>query len=102
MEVLHGLAARLEEAATAVATSAAPLDELSHEPGAFGADAPGRLGDVGQALHSAWAEALPARQREAARAAALLSGTASAVRRAAGRYTDADDAAAHRLRGAGS
>jgi hypothetical protein len=102
MEVLHGLAARLEETATAVTTSAAPLGGLTYEPGAFGADAPGRLGDVGRALHSAWAEALPARQREAARAAALLAGTAEAVRRAAGAYTDADDAAAHRLRRAGS
>jgi hypothetical protein len=60
------------------------------DPGAdaFGADAPGRIGEVGRLLHELWGSALSARSREAAAHAARLVDTAEALTVAAGRYQD--------------
>src|SRR5438034_6128425 len=62
------------------------------DPGAaaFGAEAPGRLGEVGRLLHSQWAAALSARAREAAAHSARLVDTAEALDVAAARYEDVE------------
>jgi hypothetical protein len=65
--------------------------------GAFGAEAPGRVGEVGRLLHGLWSSALSARAREAAAQAARLVDTAEALDAADVRYRDAEHAAGKRL-----
>jgi hypothetical protein len=70
-------------------------------PAAFGADATGRLGELGRALHGRYGAALAAREREAAATGARLTDLATALRTAASGYRDVEDGAARRHSGAG-
>lgn len=97
MDDLFRLAGRLDAAAATISGSAAALGGLHHDPAEFGAAGPGRVGELGRALHARWSAALYAREREASRAAAELAETAAAVRRAAAGYAEADADAARRL-----
>jgi hypothetical protein len=88
------LAQRLEGAGDRLATSG--LVDVDPGARAFGADNPGRLGDVGRMLHHRWSTALTARAREAAAHGARLTDSADALRVAAERYGDAESAARSR------
>lgn len=97
MESLHTVAAALDEASatlTAVARAAAAAVPAQ---ATFGADGAGRPGEIGRALHRQWATATDNRAREATAAATRLAAAASAIRSAAERYADTDDAARRRL-----
>ncbi|MGA3486803.1 hypothetical protein ACK8GG_02170 [Micromonosporaceae bacterium DT55] len=98
MESLHRLAARLDRAAATVAAISYAVPGADPPHPAFGADANGRAGELGRALHRQWRQASDARAREAAEAAARLAATADAVRAAAGNYADIDELALHRQR----
>src|SRR5690242_2266399 len=74
---LHSTAERLEEGALALTTA-------DPGPSAFGAGAPGRLGEVGRGLNLVWQRALDARVREARRHATRLHELADLAGRAAG------------------
>lgn len=97
MESLHALAARLDEAADALATLARRATATDPPHPAFGAHVPGRPGEIGRALHRRWVEATGDRAREATTAAARLAAAASALRGAADRYAAADDTVRRRL-----
>ncbi|SCE87349.1 hypothetical protein GA0070618_1555 [Micromonospora echinospora] len=97
MESLYALAARLDEASATLAAVAHAATVAGPAPTAFGADGPGRPGDLGRALHRQWVTATDNRAREARAAAARLAAAASAIRDAADRYADTDAAARHRL-----
>jgi hypothetical protein len=99
MDDLRDLARRLESAADALAHAEGALVGLVFDPHMFAADAPGRLGELGRAMHAQWAGALAARSREAAAASARASDTAQTVRIIAAGYRDADGAAWSRHRG---
>lgn len=97
MDDLRTLAARLDEASATLATLArtVPASDPAHP--AFGAHAAGRPGAVGRALHRQWTAATGDRAREAGAAAARLATAAAALRDAADRYDDTDQAARRRL-----
>ncbi|MBM0240438.1 hypothetical protein JNW88_31215 [Micromonospora sp. ATA32] len=97
MDALRTLAARLDEASTALSGLAHTVTASDPAHPAFGADAPGRPGEIGRALHRRWTTATGDRAREAGAAAARLSDAAAALRTAADRYADSDDAARRRL-----
>ncbi|MFC0005053.1 MULTISPECIES: hypothetical protein [Micromonospora] len=97
MDRLHTLAARLDEASDTLAALAHTVTATDPAHPVFGADAPGRPGEIGRALHRRWTEATGDRAREAAAAAARLAAAAAAVRSAADRYADVDHAARRRL-----
>jgi hypothetical protein len=97
MDELRALAARLDEASANLDVLARAVTATDPPHPAFGAHAPGRLGDIGRALHECWTAATGARAREATAAATRLAAAASAVRGAADRYAAADDTARHRL-----
>jgi hypothetical protein len=93
----------LPDAAQRLDTAAAALDDAARvlaDPGppaaAFGAAAPGRLGDLGRALHGGWVATTGGRAREAAALSARLADAALALRTAAAGYAAADDRAARR------
>jgi hypothetical protein len=89
MRIGH-LADRLDAAADRLAAGGAELADVDPGAAAFGADSPGRLGELGRLLHGRWSSALTDRSREAAVAGARLSDSADALRVAVGRYQDAD------------
>jgi hypothetical protein len=96
VDSLVNRADRLDEAAATLtaasyAVAAGPLD-----PAEFGAEAPGRLGELGRELHGRWIAALAAREREATTMAARLTDAATAVRTAAAGYAGTDDVARRR------
>jgi hypothetical protein len=97
MDELQRLAARLDAAAATLAVAVGTLAGLHQHPAAFGADAPGRLGDVGRSLHARWTAALCTREREGRRATARLADAAVAVRGAVDAYAHADAGARRRL-----
>jgi hypothetical protein len=99
MDSLAELAAQLDRAAQTMAQAGATLAALDPGSAAFGAAAPGRLGETGRALHALLAGAVGARSREAAGAGARLADMAQAVRWAAAGYLDVDDAVSRRLSG---
>ncbi|PZF83669.1 hypothetical protein [Micromonospora deserti] len=99
MEILHTLAARLDGASETMTTVSRTVTAADPAQAAFGADAPGRPGEIGRALHRQWAAATGDRAREAHAAAARLAAAAAAVREAADRYAGADHAARRRLTG---
>lgn len=99
MESLGDLAVRLDAAADSVAEARAALEGFAFDPPGFAVDGPGRLGELGRALHAQWSAALAARSREAAAAGARLEDTAQAVRVSAAGYHEADESAARRHRG---
>jgi hypothetical protein len=90
------LADRLDRAADRMAAAAGALADVDPGAGAFGGDSPGRLGELGRALHQRLSTALTARTREAAAHAARLADSADALRITAERYRDAERAARSR------
>ncbi|BCB86447.1 hypothetical protein [Phytohabitans suffuscus] len=96
MEPLRDLAAGFDESATAITAAGRRLAHLEPPASSFGAGGPGRLGEVGRALHRQWLDAFGARGREAAAASARLADVAGALRATAAGYSDVDDAARSR------
>ena len=96
MDSLRDLAGRLDEAGGTLAGVARELAYAGPPETAFGVDAPGRLGEVGRALHEQWVAATDSRAREATTTADRLAATAAALRVAATGYADTDDAARRR------
>ncbi|RKN48437.1 hypothetical protein [Micromonospora endolithica] len=99
MEDLRGLATRLDLAGETLAGLSRTVTSADPAQAAFGADTPGRPGEIGRALHRQWTAATGDRAREAHTAAHRLAAAASAVREAADRYTEVDRAARRRLAG---
>ncbi len=95
---LHDTAARLAAAGAEMSGAAAALPRADPGGGPFGADGPGRLGDLGRDLHRGYLVAVEARAREAAAHGARLSAVADAVARAAAGYAAADGEAREGLR----
>jgi len=93
----HDIPARLTEAGAGLAAVAAALPRADPGAAAFGADATGRLGDLGRDLHRCLVAALDARSREARAGEARLAGLADSVARAGTAYEDADHAARARF-----
>jgi hypothetical protein len=89
-------ATALDAAATIVTGASGTLGGLGGGPAGFGADAPGRLGELGRELFGQWDQALAARSREAAAAGARLADAAQALRLIAGGYADVDEGARRR------
>jgi hypothetical protein len=87
---LHELAGRAGAAGDEMAAAAAVLAGCGPGAAAFGADAPGRLGELGRELHARCATALAARAREAAAHGARLVDAAAALRLAAAGYREAE------------
>ena len=105
--MMDDLAGRLDAAADALGGAGRSLPDLAVPASAFGpadgasgagGSGAGRAGRLAEALHAHWDAVLAARAREAADAAATLTGAAAAVRRTARAYDRVDDAAARRLR----
>ncbi|MDG4833831.1 hypothetical protein O7627_31645 [Solwaraspora sp. WMMD1047] len=96
METLTELARRLDRSAETLPTAARAIGHTGPTPEAFGADGPGRLAEVGRALHEQWLSAAVARTREAEAFAARLAETAATLRAVAECYTNADDTARRR------
>ncbi|MET8305255.1 hypothetical protein [Micromonospora sp. NPDC005173] len=99
METLRGLSARLDEASATLTALSRTVTASDPAPTAFGADAPGRPGEIGRALHRQWTVATDDRSREARAAAGRLAAAAAAVREAADRYGEVDRAARRRITG---
>ncbi|MEU7612365.1 hypothetical protein [Micromonospora sp. NPDC049204] len=99
MDTLGALSARLDEASATLTTIAHTVTASDPAQAAFGADAPGRPGEIGRALHRQWVTATDDRAREAHTAAGRLAAAAAAVREAADRYAEVDRAARRRLAG---
>ena len=99
---IDDLAVRIGALGEEVSGAAGALSRTDPGPSAFGADAPGRLGELGRALHARIAEALAAREREAAAAGARLADLAGSLRTAAAGYRDVEDAARQRHRDTGA
>ncbi|MFC6018619.1 hypothetical protein ACFP2T_20715 [Plantactinospora solaniradicis] len=99
MNGLRDLAGRLDSAGGNLADLARRLPYSGPGESAFHADGPGRLGEVGRALHRQWVTALDNRARELAATAERLTDTAAALRVAAREYADTDDAARRRHSG---
>ncbi|MEU3452443.1 hypothetical protein ABZ671_02385 [Micromonospora sp. NPDC006766] len=97
METLRALATRLDEASATLATLSRTVTATDPPHPAFGAQADGRPGEIGRALHRQWTSATGDRAREAHAAATRLAAAASALRDAADRYAATDDAARHRF-----
>jgi hypothetical protein len=95
------LADRVSGVADEVSGAASRLGLSDPGGHAFGGDGPGGLGELGRALHGAWANALSAREREAAGHGARLTDLAGALRRAADGYRDAEHGAHQRHRAVG-
>jgi hypothetical protein len=93
MDSLAELAASLDRTAQTMTLAGATLAHLDPGGLAFGAAAPGRLGETGRALHDQLVRAIGARSREAAAAGARLADTAQALRWASAGYLEVDDAA---------
>ncbi|SCL24701.1 hypothetical protein GA0070616_2965 [Micromonospora nigra] len=101
MDVLRTLAGRLDEAAADLSGVSRAVTAGDPPQVAFGADAAGRPGEIGRALHRQWVEATGDRAREAHAAAAQLAAAANAVRSTADHYADTDAGARRRLLGEG-
>lgn len=99
MDELRTLAARLDRAGETLAGLSRAVTASDPAQAAFGADAAGRPGEIGRALHRQWTAATGDRAREAHAAAHRFAAAASAVRDAGDRYGDVDRAARRRLAG---
>ena len=87
---LQDLARRLTLAGDSLADAAARLALLDPGAHAFGADGPGRFGELTRGLHGRAAAALAARSRESAAHCARLVELADTLRRASAGYADGD------------
>jgi hypothetical protein len=96
VDSLRALAGRLDEAAATLTAAAHTVAVAGPPYPAFPVDAPGRLADLGHALHEQWAAATEARAREAAALAVRLTDAAATLRLVAANYADTDDAARRR------
>ncbi|MEJ3749740.1 hypothetical protein WEI85_41595 [Actinomycetes bacterium KLBMP 9797] len=96
MESLSPLAGRFDAAAAGLVDAGRRLTGAEPSPAALGADAPGRLGELGRALHGQWAGALGARAREAAAVSMRLAEAAGTLRAAVADYAGVDDTARRR------
>lgn len=99
MDSLRDLAGRIDEATEPLTELARRLPYVGAAGDALHADGPGRPGEIGRALRRQWETILDDRVRELAGAADRLTDTAAALRTAAERYADSDDAAEQRFRG---
>jgi len=96
MHPLTQAARQLDAASAAVDAAARALPEADPGAPALGATAPGRLGEVGRALHDRWLADTADRAREAALLAGSLAETAHAVRTSADAYGETDAASSRR------
>jgi hypothetical protein len=87
---LPDLAGRIDEAADRLSDAAAAFAGLDPGARALAADSPGRLGELGRALHLRLASGLAARSDEAAAHRVRLADTADALRVVAAGYADVD------------
>jgi hypothetical protein len=94
---LNDLANRFDAVGDALAGASTTMSLIDPGARAFGADAPGRLGELGRTLHRQFTSALSDRGREAAAHGARLADTAHALRLTAGGLLDADTTAQHRF-----
>jgi hypothetical protein len=89
---LDDLADGLDAAGDELAGASTTVTLVDPGSRAFGADAPGALGELGRALHLRLSAALTARSREAAAHGARFADAAQSMRRVAEGYHDAEDA----------
>ncbi|TCB92770.1 hypothetical protein E0H26_23225 [Micromonospora zingiberis] len=99
MDSLRALASRLDDASATLTALSRSVTASDPAQVAFGADAPGRPGEIGRALHRQWAAATGDRAREAHSAAGHLAAAADALRQAANQYADTDVGVSRRLVG---
>ncbi|GIJ23442.1 hypothetical protein [Micromonospora lutea] len=99
MDSLRALAGRLDEASATLTALSRSVTATDPAQVAFGADAPGRPGEVGRALHRQWVAATGDRAREAHIAAVQVASLAAALREVANRYSDTDSGVSRRLAG---
>ncbi|MFC0526725.1 hypothetical protein [Phytohabitans kaempferiae] len=97
MDTLRDLAAGFDEASDALTAAGRRLAHLEPPASSFGAGGPGRLGEMGRALHRQWLDAFGARGREAAVASARLADVAGALHATAADYSGVDDTARRRV-----
>jgi hypothetical protein len=90
---LSGSIAALRQAGSLLSEAAAGVAAADPGPRAFGADHPGRLGELGRALHQHWQRALDTRAREAAAHGARLDEAADLLARVVVGYADIDESA---------
>src|SRR5262245_58560418 len=100
-ETLSGAVAALRQTAAVLADASARTH--AHDPGVlyFGGDGPGRLGELGRALHRQWQTTLDSRAREAAAIGARVSDVADTLARVAAGYSDTDHSSGRRHESAG-
>jgi hypothetical protein len=87
---LDDLARRIDAAADVLAGRSTTITLADPGARAFGADATGRAGELGRALHRQFSAAMSARSREAAAHGARLADTAHALRLVADNYRDVE------------
>jgi hypothetical protein len=87
---LDDLEKRLDTAATRLARAATALTQLDPGARAFGADGPGRLGDLGRAMSTQFTAALDARDRQAGAAGTEVTRLGDGMRHAAASYRETD------------
>jgi hypothetical protein len=87
---LDDLEKQLDAVATRLARAATALPRLDPGARAFGADGPGRLGDLGRAMSAQFTAALDASDRQAGTAATTVGELSDGMRRAAAGYRDAE------------
>jgi hypothetical protein len=90
---LDDLAGRLETAGDELAGASTTMGLVDPGARAFGADAPGGLGELGRSLHQQLTTALTARGRESAAHGARLADTAQALRLVAAGYREVEQEA---------
>ena len=88
---IDDLAGRIDATGDVLANASTTLSLIDPGARAFGADAVGRLGELGRALHRQFVTGLAARGREAAAHGARLADTAQSLRLVADGYRGADD-----------
>jgi hypothetical protein len=90
MESLTGTVANIRAAADLLGETGQWLGMTDPGPAAFGADGPGRLGDLGRQTYEQWLAALDARVREARAHALRAQDFADVLGQAVGGFSDAD------------
>jgi hypothetical protein len=96
VDALRELAGRFDAAAESLAAAGNRLGGLEPSPEALAAGAPGRLGELGRALHGQWVGAIGARAREASGTGARIADAAGTLRVVAADYAGVDEAARRR------